>query len=87
MALVRVTNQIVHDPETFKALIAAFPWKCEEIPPTGPSEPLYKIFRVEGPGIPKGDEWIEVRFERSRLSGTPKVQGWQLLDELPGGVQ
>lgn len=80
MALVKVTNNIVSDPESVKALYTTFS-KVEELN----AEPgsLYKIFRIKGQGIPDSDKYVKLEFVRT-LDGETKVRSWDYADELTG---
>jgi hypothetical protein len=80
MALVKVTKNIVSDPESIKAIYNLFEG-VQEVK-TEPSS-LYKIFRIKGQGVPNSDKYIKLEFVRT-LQGETKVRSWEYADETTG---
>jgi hypothetical protein len=80
MALVKVTKQIVSDPESIKAMYTLFE-NVEEL--NNDPHSLYKIFRVKGQGLPNSDKYIKLEFVRT-LQGETRIKSWEYADELTG---
>ena len=79
MALAQVVKEIANDPDSLKALNAAFQ-HVEEIPFVGMHEPLYKTFRVQGQGVPRSDKYVRIIFERT-IRGVARIASWEPADE------
>jgi hypothetical protein len=72
MALLQVSQHLLNDPQSIKAIYHTFD-SVEEV--NSPIESLYKTFRVTGQGVPLDDKQIIVGFEHG-LDGNTKITGW-----------
>lgn len=80
MALVKMSHQIVADPDSLKAIYSTFK-DVEEIPTETNS--LYKVFRIKGQGVPDSDQYIKMSIRRT-LEGKVSIDSWQPADKITG---
>jgi hypothetical protein len=76
MALLQISQHLLNDPKTIKAIYNTFE-TVEEVPVT--IDRLYKTFRVTGQGVPLDDKHIVVGFEHG-LDGNTKISGWSFMN-------
>lgn len=72
MALLQVSQHLLNDPQTIKAIYNTFD-TVEEVPAT--IDNLYKTFRITGQGVPLDDRYVVVGFSHG-LDGKTKIDGW-----------
>jgi len=72
MALLQVSQHLLNDPQSVKAIYHTFE-SVEEV--QSANNNLYKTFRVTGQGVPLDDKYIVVGFSHG-LDGKTKIDGW-----------
>lgn len=82
MALVLISKEFANEPSSMKALQKAFSENVEQITPSDQEGTLYKIFRVQGGGVPKDDTYIAFRMVQPVNSNVPRINEWWLADPV-----
>lgn len=75
MANLLIKEGMLTDPDTLKALYAAFPEAVE----SESKWPDHKVFKVTSQGVPQGDDqWITANFVLT-LNGAVKIDTWNQI--------
>ena len=72
MALLQISQHLLNDPQTIKALYNTFD-TVEDV--TSQINNPYKTFRITGQGVPMDDRYVVVGFSHG-LDGKTKIDGW-----------
>lgn len=74
MALLQISQHLLNDPQTIKAVYNTFE-TVEEASMATDSLHNVKTFRITGQGVPLDDKFIIVGFSHG-LDGKTKIDGW-----------